>query len=203
MLSVHCHMVRHPDVRYFNDTWKLGLWNVEPPTGQDGRLSSRDLASLAVQAPYILMVITKRGSDSRRETAADDELPSVEVLLRIALYSTWWRDLRDVERTGDGRSGGGDSATNGSDDHVCARQVSQRSDRLGSCAAAVEQPKLELLVARSQGPKHGRAAASRALKSVTAVKAAATTACIGSASQHVPLTHSATQVSADVKRASD
>ena len=97
MLSVHCHMVRHPDVRYFNDTWKLGLWNVEPPTGQDGRLSSRDLASLAVQTPYILMVITKRGSDSRRETAADDELPSVEVLLRIALYSTWWRDLRDVE----------------------------------------------------------------------------------------------------------
>ena len=94
MLSVHCHMVRHPDNRYFNDTGKLNLWTAKPLQEQDPRLSSKDLASLGVQAPYILMFIKTRGSASGMASAAGDELPGVELLLSIALYSAWWREMR-------------------------------------------------------------------------------------------------------------
>ena len=97
MLSVHCHMAKSPDVRYFNDSENLGLWRPEPPRGQQTRLTSSDLASLAVQAPYLLMLSKRQGSHSSRMTPAGDELPGVKMLLRISLYSAWWRKLRGAE----------------------------------------------------------------------------------------------------------
>jgi len=95
MLSVHCYMVRNPDVRYFDDTGHLGLWTVVQ--GQITKLTRADLASLAVQSPYILMMPRTDGSFSSRAAPFGDELPGIQVLLRIALYSAWWRDLRSAE----------------------------------------------------------------------------------------------------------
>lgn len=100
LLSVHCYMVKNPDARYFNDSGHLGLWNPQPPQGQDPRLTSSDLASLAVQSPYILMLPrsnAKTGSHSSRNTPAGDELPELPLLLRVALYSAWWRELRGAD----------------------------------------------------------------------------------------------------------
>jgi len=62
------------------------------------RLTCSDLSSLAVQSPYLLMSPQGGGgSYSSRNTPAGDELPGILLVLRIALYSAWWRELRGVD----------------------------------------------------------------------------------------------------------
>ena len=91
-------MVKNPDARYFNGSGQFGLWSPEqPPRGEHTRLTYADLSSLAVQSPYLLMLPQKGGSYSIRNTPAGDELPGILLLLRIALYSAWWRELRGVD----------------------------------------------------------------------------------------------------------
>ena len=91
-------MVKNPDARYFNGSGELGLWSPEqPPRGEHTQLTCSDLSSLAVQSPYLLMSPQRGGSYSSRNTPAGDELPGILLLLRIALYSAWWRALRGVD----------------------------------------------------------------------------------------------------------
>jgi hypothetical protein len=102
LLSIHCHMARYTDARYNDESVRLGVWTQrisDTAQIQDRKLSTSDAVALAVQSPYILM-FSRTGtsrSDASITSCGGDDLPGVMLLLAIAKYLTWWRELRGME----------------------------------------------------------------------------------------------------------
>ena len=102
LLSVHCHMVKHPDARYFDETAQLalGIWDTGATglgtrpsgTGSPPPLSKSEIAALAVQSPYILM-LPRRGAS--RSVSTPIHQPHGLIALKDSSRTRGWTPDKD------------------------------------------------------------------------------------------------------------